>query len=168
MAAPTFPVNVHRNDPYRNFKFQVLIDGKAVAGLTKVSALVKKTEVLEVRTGNGPTHVQKIPGKTFYEPITLEQGLTHDPVFEEWANLVNSIDGDAAISLRNFRKNIIVNLLNLQGSVAISYIIYRCWVSEYQALPDLDAGSSEVAIQRIVLEHEGWQRDKAVTEPTES
>lgn len=168
MAAPTFPVNAHRSDPYRNFKFQVLIDGKAVAGLTKVSALIKKTEVLEVRAGSDPTHVRKLPGKTFYEPITLEQGLTHDPVFEEWADLVNSIDGDAAMSLQKFRKDIVINLLNLQGSVAISYRVYRCWVSEYQALPDLDANNSEVAIQRIILEHEGWQRDKAVTEPTES
>ena len=168
MAAPTFPVNAHRSDPYRNFKFQVLIDGKPVAGLTKVSALIKKTEVLEVRTGSDPTHVRKIPGKTSYAPITLEQGLTHDPVFEEWANLANSINGDTAMSLRNFRKDIVINLLNLQGSVAISYFVRRCWVSEYQALPELDAENSEVAIQRIVLEHEGWQRDKDVTEPPES
>jgi phage tail-like protein len=168
MAAPTFPVNAHRNDPYRNFKFQVLIDGKPVAGLTRVSALVRKTDVVEWRTGGDPSVVRKIPGMTKYEPITLEQGLTHDPVFEQWANLVNNPDGDAAMSLKNFRKDIIINLLNLQGTVVMSYHVRRAWVSEFQALPDLDSENAEIAIQRIVLEHEGWERDEAVTEPSEA
>lgn len=168
MAAPTFPANAHRHDPYRNFKFQVLIDGQPVAGLRKVSALIKKTEVVEWRTGGDPTHVRKVPGRTMYEPITLEQGLTHDPVFEQWAELVNSIDGDAAMSLKNFRKDIVINLLNLQGTVVVSYHVKRAWVSEYQALPDLEADGCEVGIQRIVLEHEGWERDEAVAEPSES
>ena len=168
MAAPLFPANTHRHDPYRTFKFQVLIDGKPVAGLKKVSALIKKTEVVEWRTSGDPTQVRKIPGRTLYEPITLEQGLTHDPVFERWANLVNNIDGDSAMSLKNFRKDIIINVLNMQGMVAISYAVKRAWVSEYQALPDLDAESCQVGIQRIVLQHEGWVRDEAVTEPTES
>ena len=167
MAAPQFPANTHRHDPYRNFKFQVLIDGQPVAGLKKVSALVRTTDVVEWRTGGDPTHVRKIPGKTRYEPITLEQGLTHDPVFEQWANLVNNLDGDAAMSLVNFRKDIVINVLNLQGAVAISYIVRRAWVSEYQALPELDAENCEVGIQRIVLQHEGWDRDEAVAEPNE-
>ena len=168
MAAPLFPANAHRNDPYRNFKFQVLIDGQPVAGLKKVSALIKKTEVVEWRTGGDPTYVRKLPGSTMYEPITLEQGLTHDPVFEQWANLVNNIDGDAAMSLKNFRKDIVINLLNLQGTVVIGYRVRRAWVSEYQALPDLEADNCDVGIQRIVLEHEGWDRDEAVAEPSES
>ena len=168
MATPLFPANAHRHDPYRNFKFQVLIDGQPVAGLKKVSALIKKTEVVEWRTGGDPTHVRKIPGKTMYEPITLEQGLTHEPVFEQCANLVNNIDGDAAMSLINFRKDIVINLLNLQGTVAISYQVKRAWVSEYQALPDLEVDNCKVGIQRIVLEHEGWDRDEAVAEPSES
>ena len=103
-----------------------------------------------------------------YEPITLEQGLTHDPVFEQWANLVNNIDGDAAMSLVNFRKDIVINVMNLQGNVAISYQVKRAWVSEYQALPELDAENCLIGIQRIVLQHEGWDRDEAVAEPTES
>jgi len=168
MAAPQFPVNAHRHDPYRNFKFQVLIDGQPVAGLTRVSALQRTTEVVEHRTGGDPTHSRKSPGRTLYMPITLEQGLTHDPVFEQWANMVNNLAGDSAMSLRNFRKDIIINLLNLQGNVAISYIVHRCWVSEYMALPDLDSDGDVVAIQRIVLQHEGWERDTAVSEPTES
>ena len=167
MASPQFNVNAHRHDPYRNFKFQVLIDGKSVAGLKKVSALIRKTEVFEWRTGGDPTHVRKIPGSTLYEPITLEQGLTHDPVFENWANLVNNIDGDSAMSLVNFRKDIVINVLNLQGVVAITYIVRRAWVSEYQALPDLDAENSQIGIQRIVLQHEGWDRDEATIEPDE-
>ena len=110
-----------------------------------------------------------MPGGTSYEAITLEQGLTHDPVFENWANLVNSIQGNAAMSLKDFRKDIILNVLNLQGNVAISYTVYRAWVSEFQALPEFDAGTmNAVGIQSIVLQHEGWERDKAVTEPNET
>lgn len=169
MAAPLFSANAHRHDPYRTFKFQVLIDGQSVAGLKKMSALKKTTEAVDWRTGGDPTHVRKLPGGTKYEAITLEQGLTHDPVFEKWANLVNNIDGDAGMSLVNFRKDIIINVLNLQGQVAISYKIKRAWVSEYQALSDLDAGTTNaVGIQTIKLEHEGWDRDEAVAEPTET
>jgi phage tail-like protein len=169
MAAPLFPANAHRHDPYRTFKFQVLIDGQPVAGLRKVSALVRRTEAVEWRTGGDPAHVRKLPGQTRYDPIILEQGLTHDPVFEQWANLVNNLDGDSAMSLRNFRKDIVINVLNLQGNVAISYKVKRAWVSEYQALPSLDAEATDtVGIQIIKLEHEGWDRDEAVAEPTES
>jgi len=121
------------------------------------------------RTGGDPTHVRKLPGGTKYEAITLEQGLTHDPVFEQWANLVNNIDGDAAMSLVNFRKDIVINVMNLQGAVAISYQVKRAWVSEYQALPDFDAGTTNtVGIQTIKLEHEGWYREEAAAEPAES
>jgi len=169
MAAPQFPVNAHRHDPYRTFKFQVLIDGQPVAGLKKMTALKKTTEAVDWRTGGDPTHVRKLPGGTKYEAITLEQGLTHDPVFEQWANLVNNIDGDAAMSLVNFRKDIVINVMNLQGAVAISYTVKRAWVSEYQALPDFDSGTTNtVGIQTIKLEHEGWDRDEAVSEPAES
>ena len=169
MAAPSFPVNAHRHDPYRNFKFQVLIDGNRVAGLNKVSALHKKTEVIEYRTGGDPTHSRKVPGRTEYMPITLEQGVSHDPVFEQWANLVNNFDGDSAMSLINFRKDIVLNLLNLQGVVAKTYHIRRCWVSEYVALPELESNEpAAVAIEKIVLQHEGWGRDEDTTEPTES
>lgn len=169
MAAPMFPVNTHRYDPYRTFKFQVLIDGRPVAGLRKMGALKKKTEPVKWRSAGDPSHERVMPGGTSYEPVSLEQGLTHDPVFEEWANLVNNIEGDAAVSLKDYRKDIVINVLNLQGQVAISYKLFRSWVSDFQALPDLDAGSmNTVGIQSITLQHEGWQRDTAVTEPTES
>jgi len=169
MAAPLFPVNTHRHDPYRTFKFQILIDGQPVAGLKKMGALKKTTESVTWRTAGDPSHERQLPGGTSYEAITLEQGLTHDPVFENWANLVNNVEGDGGMSLKNFRKDIVVNVLNLQGEVAISYKVFRAWVSEYQALPELDAGSmNTVGIQTITLQHEGWQRDGAVSEPTES
>jgi phage tail-like protein len=110
-----------------------------------------------------------MPGGTKYEAIALEQGLTHDPIFEQWANLVNNIQGDAAISLKNFRKDIVINVLNLQGKVAISYKVRGAWVSEYQALPDFDAGNTNtVGIQKVTLQHEGWERDASVVEPTET
>jgi len=169
MAAPTFPVNAHRYDPYRTFKFQILIDGKPVAGLKKMGALKRKTEAVKWRAAGDPSKERILPGGTSYEPITLEQGLSHDPVFENWAALVNNIEGDAAMSLKNFRKDIVINVLNLQGTVAISYKLFRAWVSEYQALPEMDAGAmNAVGIQTITLQHEGWQRDTAVVEPTET
>lgn len=169
MAAPLFTVNTHRHDPYRTFKFQVLVDGRPVAGLSKMSALKRTTEAVGWRSAGDPTHERRLPGGTSYEPVTLEQGLTHDPVFEQWANLVNSIQGDAGMSLKNFRKDVIINVLNLQGQVAISYKLFRAWVSEYQALPEFDAGTTNsVGIQTIQLEHEGWERDASVSEPTES
>ncbi|WP_374569185.1 phage tail protein [Ideonella sp.] len=169
MAAPLFPVNTHRYDPYRTFKFQVLIDGKPVAGLKKMSALKRKTEPIKWRTAGDPSSERILPGATTYEPITLEQGLSHDPVFENWAALVNNITGDAAMSLKNFRKDIVINVLNLQGKVALSYKIFRAWVSDYQALPDLDAGTTNtVGIQTMTLQHEGWQRDASVAEPLET
>ena len=169
MAAPLFPVNTHRHDPYRTFKFQVVIDGKVVAGLKKMGALKKKTTPVKWRASNDPSHERVMPGGTSYDPVTLEQGLTHDPVFENWANLVNSIQGDAGMSLKNYRKDIIINVLDLQGQVAISYKLFRAWVSDYQALPDLDAGTmNTIGIQTITLQHEGWERDTGVAEPVES
>ncbi len=169
MAAPTFPVNAHRFDPYRTFKFQCLLDGQPVAGLQKMGALKKTTEQVKWRSAGDPSHQRIMPGGTSYEAVTLEQGLTHDPVFEIWANLVNNIQGDGAISLVNYRKDIVINVLNLQGQVAISYKLFRAWVSEYQALPEFDANSmNAVGIQTLTLQHEGWERDAAVSEPSES
>ena len=169
MAAPLFPVNAHRYDPYRTFMFQVVIDGTPVAGLKKMTVLKKSTEAVKWRSAGDPAHERIMPGGTSYEAVTLEQGLTHDPVFENWANLVNNIQGNAAMSLVNYRKDIVLNVLNLQGVVAISYKLYRAWVSEYQALPEFDAGTmNAVGIQSITLQHEGWERDTSVTEPSES
>lgn len=169
MAAPMFPVNAHRHDPYRTFKFQILIDGRPVAGLKKMGALKRKTEAIKWRAAGDPSSERILPGGSSYEPVSLEQGLSHDLVFEAWANLVNNVEGDAAMSLKNFRKDIVINVLNLQGQVAISYKLFRAWVSEYQALPEMDAATmNAVGIQTLTLQHEGWQRDTAVNEPTES
>ena len=169
MAAPQFPVNAHRYDPYRTFKFQVIIDGQVVAGLQKMGALKKTVSEVKWRSAGDPSHQRVMPGGSSYEPVTLEQGLTHDPVFENWANLVNNIQGDGAISLVNYRKDIVLNVLNLQGVVAISYKLFRAWVSEYQALPEFDANTmNSVGIQTLTLQHEGWERDTAVSEPSES
>lgn len=163
-----FVVNPHRQDPYKNFKFRVMLDGKPVAGVSKISGLKWFTEVVIHREG-GEHSVQHVsPGMTKYEPITLERGITHDHEFEEWANLVHNIQGDASMSLKNFRKDITIELLNLQGTVVLRYEVYRCWVSCYQALPELDANANAVAIETIVLQNEGWERDTAVPEPSET
>lgn len=163
-----FSVNTHRFDPYKNFKFRVKWDGRYVAGISKVGALKRSTEVVSHREGGDPSTQRHSPGSTKFEPISMERGVTHDPEFEKWANLVYNTDGDAAISLKNFRKDVILELLNEQGTVVQAYKVYRCWVSEFQALPELDANANAVAIQTLTLQNEGWERDEAATEPSES
>jgi phage tail-like protein len=165
---PKFSVNTYRFDPYRNFRFRIKWDNQYVAGLSKCSALKKTTEVVDWYDGGDSSGGRKLPGKTSYDPITLEAGVTHDTAFEAWANLVNNFEGDAAMSLLNFRKDVTIDVFNLQGSLVLSYLVYRCWVSEYQALPELDAAGNAVMIQTIQLQNEGWERDTSVTEPTES
>ncbi len=163
-----FSVNTHRFDPYRNFRFRIKWDGQYVAGLSKCSALKKTTEMVEWHEAGDQSQGRRMPGKTKYEPITLEAGVTHDTTFEEWANKVNNYQSDAAISLKDFRKDVTIDVFNLQDTKVLSYRVYRCWVSEYQALPELDANGNAVMIQTIKLENEGWERDTAVTEPTET
>jgi phage tail-like protein len=163
-----FTVNPQRYDPYRNFKFRIKIDNVYVAGMNKCSALKKSTEMVEWREGGDPSTTHKLPGKTKYDAITLTSGVTHDTTFEDWAQLVNNFQGDASMSLKNFRKNITIDVFNEADQPVLSYNVYRCWVSEFQALADLDANANAVLIQTIKLENEGWERDKAVAEPTET
>jgi len=164
-----FSVNAQRFDPYKNFKFRVKWDGRYVAGVSKVSALKRSTEVLEHREGGDPSSSRKSPGRTKYEAVTLERGVTHDTEFEKWANKVwNHGSGlGAEVSLKDFRKDVILEVYNETGQVALAYRIYRCWVSEFQAMPDLDANANAIAIQHIKLENEGWERDPDVAEPSE-
>jgi phage tail-like protein len=164
-----FSVNTKRFDPYKNFKFRVKWDGQYVAGISKVSALKRTTEVVEHREGGDPSTGHKSPGRTKFDAITLERGVTHDPEFEKWATKVwNFKGGDGKeSSLADFRKDIIIDLFNEAGQKVLSYKVYRCWVSEFQALPGLDSNANAVAIQTLKLENEGWERDDAVSEPTE-
>jgi phage tail-like protein len=164
-----FTVNPTRFDPYKNFKFRVKWDGRYVAGISKVSALKRSTEVVEHREGGDPSTSRKSPGRTKYEPVTLERGVTHDTEFEKWANKVWNFGAGlgAETSLKDFRKDIIIEVYNEAGQPAISYKVFRCWASEFQSLPDLDANANAVAIQSLKLENEGWQRDLEVTEPSE-
>jgi phage tail-like protein len=166
---PEFTVNPTRVDPYKNYKFRVKWDGRYVAGISRVSALLRTTEVVEHREGGDPSTSHKSPGLTRYEPITLERGVTHDTAFEDWANLVWKPGAGlgAEVALKEFRKDIILEFYNEAGQLVLAYKAYRCWVSEYQALPDLDADANAVAIQHIKLENEGWERDTSVPEPAE-
>jgi len=164
-----FIVNPQRFDPYKNFKFRVKWDGRYVAGVSKISALKRTTEPVEHRSGGDPSTMRKSPGQTKYEAITLERGVTHDVEFEQWANKVYNFGSGlgSEVSLKDFRKDIIIELYNEAGQIVLAYKVYRCWVSEYQALPDLDASGNAIAIQYIKLENEGWERDYSVNEPTE-
>ncbi|WP_088888970.1 phage tail protein [Leptolyngbya ohadii] len=164
-----FSVNAQRFDPYKNFKFRVKWDGRYVAGISKVGALKRSTEVVTHREGGDPSSARHSPGQTKFEPIMLERGVTHDKEFEQWANKVWNFGSGlgAEVSLKDFRKDLIIELMNEAGQVAIAYKVFRCWVSEFTALPELDASANAVAIQSIQLQNEGWERDYEVTEPTE-
>lgn len=164
-----FTVNTQRFDPYKNFKFRVKWDGRYVAGVSKVGALKRTTEVVEYRSGGDRSTVIRSPGQSKYEAIMLERGVTHDKEFEQWANKVwnQGASLGSEVSLKDFRKDILLELYNEAGQSVITYKVYRCWVSEFQALPELDASGNAVAIQSIKLENEGWERDTSVVEPTE-
>ena len=164
-----FNVNPNRFDPYKNFKFRVRWDGRYVAGVSKVSALKRSTELVEHRDGGNPSTSHKSPGRTKFEAVTLERGVTHDTEFEKWANKVWNFGSGlgSETSLKDFRKDIAIEVYNEAGQKVLAYNVFRCWVSEYQALPDLDANANAVAIQTLKLENEGWERDYDVNEPAE-
>src|SRR5207342_108194 len=156
-----FVVNAQRFDPYKNFKFRLKWDGRYVAGVSKMSALKRTTEVVKHREGGDPSSSRKSPGRTEYEAITLERGVTHDVEFERWANKVWNFGAGlgAETSLADFRKDIIIELYNEAGQLAKSWKVFRCWVSELQALPELDANANAIALETLKLENEGWERD---------
>lgn len=164
-----FTTNAERFDPYKNFKFRIKWDGRYVAGVSKIGALSRTTEVVEHREGGDPSTVRKSPGQTKFEAITLERGVTHDTEFEKWANKVWNFGAGlgSEVSLKDFRKEVIIEVYNEAGQLALAYNIHRCWPSEYKAFPELDASANAVAIQTLKLENEGWERDTAVTEPSE-
>ena len=161
-----FTVNPTRYDPYKTHKFRVKWDGVYVAGLSKMGPLTRTTATVTHRTGGDPSTARHSPGLTTYTSVTLERGVTHDPAFEEWANKVSNLTR-RGISLPDFRKDITIDVFNEADQLVISYHMYRCWVSEYTALPALDAATAATAIQTIKLENEGWERDIGVTEPQE-
>jgi phage tail-like protein len=169
-----FTVNTQRIDPYLNFKFRVKWQSEpggafaVVAGVSKISALKRTTEVVSHREGGDISTQRHSPGASKFDPLTLERGITFDPEFEKWANLVYSTEGDGAVSLANFRKDILVEFLNLQGTVVRRYRVFRCWVSEYTALPELDANANAVAFEHIMLQNEGYERDPDVKEEPET
>jgi phage tail-like protein len=164
-----FTVNPGRLDAYKNFKFRVKWDGRYVAGISKVSALRRSTQVILHRDGGDPSSPHKSPGQTAFDPITLERGVTHDPAFEQWANKVWNLHGGLGteVSLKDFRKDVLIELYNEAGQLVLAYQVFRAWVSDYQALPELDASANGTAIESLTLQHEGWLRDPEVVEPSE-
>lgn len=165
---PTFNTNTHRLDPYKNFKFRVKWDNRYVAGLSKMSALKKTTEAVEWREAGSPSVVRKLPGRTKYEPVTLEAGLTHDKQFIEWAEQINSPQGDGGVSLRHFLKPVTVEVHNLQGKKVMAFTLHNAWPSECQYLPEMDANANAVAIQTLKLEYDRLEVDAGTAEPAET
>lgn len=167
MATTGFVKNAHRVDPYKNFKFRVIMDGKPVLGISKVGALKRTTEVVKHRSGGENSTDHKSPGRTTYEGITMERGITHDREFEKWANMVHPYAGDQGMDLVKYKKDLTLEVMNEKGHVAFRYFLYKCWVSEFTAMPDLDANANAVAIENLKIEIEGWDRDIDTKEPDE-
>lgn len=166
--AKGFIKNATRFDPYKNFKFRILWDSKPVMGVSKVSALKRTTEVVKHRDGGDNSTDHKSPGRTSYDAITLERGLTHDPEFEVWANKVHPYAGDAAMDLAAYKKDLTLEMMNEKGHVVYRYFLHHCWVSEYTAMPELNANANAVAIESMKIELEGWDRDRDTKEPNEA
>jgi phage tail-like protein len=166
--AKGFVKNARRVDPYKNFKFRILWDDKPVMGVSKVGALKRSTEVVKHRDGGDNSTDHKSPGRTSYDAITVERGITHDPEFEAWANKVHPYSGDTAMDLAAYKKNLTLEMMNEKGHVVYRYFLYDCWVSEYTAIPELNANANAVAIESLKIELEGWDRDKDTKEPNES
>ncbi len=163
-----FTANAHRYDPYKNFKFRLKVaDGRTVLGVSKVSTLKRTTEVVSHRSGGENSYDHKSPGRTSYDGITLERGRTHDPEFEQWASSVHSFAGDPSMDLVNYKRELSLEVMNERGQVALRFFLHGCWVSEYTAMPELDANANAVAIESLKLELEGWERDPQTTEPDE-
>jgi phage tail-like protein len=167
-VANGFVKNAHRYDPYKNFKFRIVSDGKTVLGVSKVGALKRTTEVVPHRSGGENSTSHKSPGRTTYDGLTMERGITHDTEFERWANMVHPYAGDAAMDLVNYKKELTLEVMNEKGHVALRYFLHDCWVSEFTAVPDLDANANAVAIETIKIELEGWERDVDTPEPGEA
>jgi phage tail-like protein len=169
MSKP-FTVNTNRFEPYSTSRFLIFFDKSTtpVAGVSKVGGLTRSTDPIEYKEGGNPL-ARKGVGRTKYEAITLERGITHDDEFERWANAPQVLDtGAAKALLKDLRKTIRIVMLNERGQEVHAYIVWRCWVVEYKALPDLDAGTNTVAIEHLKLEHEGWEHDLTVTEPNQN
>jgi phage tail-like protein len=166
---PQFSVNPERFDPYKQFKFRVKWDGKYIAGVSKVTGLIRKTEVVTIREGGAPSSFRQSPGPTTYEPIVLLRGRTHDTEFENWANKVWKYGQGlgAEASLKDFRKDILIELYNEAGQLVMAFKVYRCWPIEYTALGELDATHTTVAFESLTLQCEGWERDESIVEPSE-
>lgn len=164
-----FPVNAHRQAPYKRFKFRVFWDAKPVTGITRVSGLRRSTESVPDRSGDGPNAERSSPGGTAYDPIVLERGLTQDPAFEQWVNKIHSVGRGLGneVSLKDYKKDVRIELMNEAGQTVIRYLVYNCWPKDYTALSELDATVSDTATESMTLEHDGWERDDDLSEPEE-
>lgn len=158
---------IGRKDPYKNFKFRISLDGKPVLGVSKVSVIKRTTEVIKHRDGNNPSHDSKSPGRTTYDPITLERGITHDPKFAEWARTIPFFGGDATMDLAGYKRDLVLEMVNEKGQVVHRYFLNNTWVSEYTALPDLSTDANAIAIESLKIEIEGFEHDPITKEPNE-
>jgi phage tail-like protein len=163
-----FVKNAHRVDPYKTYKFRVLWDGKPVLGVSKVGQLRRTTNVVPHRAGGENSTDHKSPGRTQYDGLTLERGITHDPQFEAWANLIHPMAGDVAMDLVRYKKELTLEVMNEKGQVALRYFLHGCWVSEFTAVPALDANANAVAVETIKIELDGFERDIGTQEPDEA
>ena len=163
-----FVKNAHRIDPYKTFKFRVLWDGKPVLGVSKVGPLRRVTNVITHRSGGSNGTDLRTPGRTQYDAVTMERGITHDLEFEAWANKVHPYVGDSAMDLVGYRKELTLEVLNEKGQVALRYFLHACWVSEFTAVPQLDGATNAIAVETMKIEMEGWERDPDAKEPTEA
>jgi phage tail-like protein len=147
--------------PFKNFRFIVsFLNEPPIAAVSKISTLKRTTEVVSHRDGVDLSTPRHSPGSTKFEPITLERGVTLSTAFEQWANTVYSTDSNGVVSLQGYKRDLVIEVRNVKGQPVLKYVVTRAWVSEYVALPDLDANANAVMLEHVVVQNEGWHRDE--------
>lgn len=138
-----------RNDPYRNFRFRVEIDGLEQAGFSEVSGFEATFDVIEYREGNEVITPRKLPGLVKYGNISLKWGATESMELWEW--ILECIEGTVE------RKTMTIIALDEEGSDVATWQVIEAWPVKYTA-PSFNGTGNEVAIELLELAHEGMTR----------
>lgn len=140
-----------RNDPYRNFRFRIEVEGIQQAGFSEVSGFDASLDVVEYREGNQVITPRKLPGLAKYGNITLKWGVTDSMDLYNWIS--DCIQGKVS------RKTITIIAINEAGQDVATWQVIESWPTKYTA-PNFNATASEVAIDTLEMAHEGMTRTK--------
>lgn len=143
-----------RNDPLRNFRFKIEIDGITQAGFSEAVLAETTLDVIDYREGTHPTHVQKLNGLRKNGNITLKWGMV---VGSSALDLFKWFDDVGNGQIKNLRKKVTIHVFNEAGEPAARFVASECWPMKYDP-PDLNAKGNDVTIELLELANEGVER----------